>query len=756
MSTFAEASTAQTARDGTSAECRSLNKPPTKPIVCVVGPTGSGKSQLAIDLALALERKSCSSGEGPSALPPTSLLPADFESRYEGAEIVNCDVIQMYRGLDIASAKVTVEETRGVPHHLMSFLLPRAQFSVREFRSLALACIADIYSRKKVPIVVGGTAYYCQALLRRDGGTLEGVEGREGVEATETEAASSSSASSSAVDADAGGVKQADLEALELYARLQRVDPIMARRLHPNDTRKIQRALDAYDKSGGTINYSQMLLMQQHHQKGSEEAVFLDEDSFVVWTTVEDKKEHDARLDKRIARMMEGGKLIEEIKGLKGYLEATEGLVIKAAASCSDGDGDGGLGGRGLLRALTVDVDDHSDGNADAKAAREAASRFLRSDHKPTALTTRLLGEHLAKEEAKSKKAGGLIGFFVPPVASSAGSSAASSLSSSFSATEEGPRSASSASSATNASTDGSSYRGLMQAIGFKEFSAYLASLSKSAGHDDGTEPPPAKRGRWTNDKDKEKGEDEEGEGEGEGGGESSSALLLEQSIQKLKDTTHHYARVQQRFIRNRFHKQGLRMMVLDTSGPSVASSSSSAPTSFASFWSGSVVSPAFAAVSRWLITGEKDDNGSTAAPAPTMATAFVVPTLAPTPAPASVPVSDVQRTLSWRKFVCEGCSNERRWSMGMAPLPPIAVVGEEDEDDENEDDRRYDAWKSEAGVVVMNGDKEREDHYRSKGHHSSTKRAKLREMLAKERGIVLQPKSMLAGKDKAGEGGKA
>ena len=106
-------------------------------LLVVIGPTGAGKSRAAIDLAAALD-----------------------------GEVVNADVMQMYRGLDVATAKVPVPDRRGVPHHLMSFLDPRTTFSVRAFAAMSRAAIDDIAARGKLPVVVGGTMYYVQCLLR--------------------------------------------------------------------------------------------------------------------------------------------------------------------------------------------------------------------------------------------------------------------------------------------------------------------------------------------------------------------------------------------------------------------------------------------------------------------------------------------------------------------------------------------------------------------------------------------------------------
>ena len=105
-------------------------------IMVIIGTTGVGKTKLGVDLA-----------------------------RRMNGEVVNVDVMQMYKGLNIATAKVTAHEMQGVPHHLMSFLDPTTKFSPHEFRARANETIQDIIARKKLPILVGGTMYYVQSLL---------------------------------------------------------------------------------------------------------------------------------------------------------------------------------------------------------------------------------------------------------------------------------------------------------------------------------------------------------------------------------------------------------------------------------------------------------------------------------------------------------------------------------------------------------------------------------------------------------------
>lgn len=113
-----------------------MKKKVAAPVICISGPTASGKSELGIDLALEIN-----------------------------AEIINADSMQVYRGLDIGSGKISKEEMRGVPHHLLSHVSPEEQYSAGRFRNEAFAIIVDIHSRGKIPILVGGTGLYLTALF---------------------------------------------------------------------------------------------------------------------------------------------------------------------------------------------------------------------------------------------------------------------------------------------------------------------------------------------------------------------------------------------------------------------------------------------------------------------------------------------------------------------------------------------------------------------------------------------------------------
>ena len=165
----------------------------------IVGPTAGGKSALALEAALALD-----------------------------GEIISADAFQVYRGLDIGTAKATEAERREVPHHLIDILEPGEPFSVHDWLGLADAAIDDIRSRGRVPIVVGGTHLYIKALLD---GILSGPGADE---ALRDELRS--------MDA---GARRAELE---------RVDPAAAARIHANDERRTIRALEVFRLTGRPIS----------------------------------------------------------------------------------------------------------------------------------------------------------------------------------------------------------------------------------------------------------------------------------------------------------------------------------------------------------------------------------------------------------------------------------------------------------------------------------------------------------------------
>jgi len=255
-------------------------------IVVVVGTTGVGKTKLGVDLA-----------------------------QHFSGEVINVDVMQMYKGLEVATAKVTEAERQGVPHHLMSFLEPHETFSPHAFRKLADDKIREISSRGKMPIIVGGTMYYIQGLLwdhlighgkdsRSPRATEEATEAAvdEHKNIVDGEVATSSSSLSSS-------------SSTSLWEKLQTVDPEMASELHPNNIRKIARSLEIYNTSGGVTHTE--LLRQQKESGGG--IASLEKSRYpnacILWCRC-DKDVLKERLDNRVIDMMSNG-LPEEIVELQ-------------------------------------------------------------------------------------------------------------------------------------------------------------------------------------------------------------------------------------------------------------------------------------------------------------------------------------------------------------------------------------------------------------------------------------------------------
>lgn len=223
------------------------------PLLVIAGPTASGKTALSVELA----------------------------KIYNG-EIISADSMQIYKGLDIATAKPTKEEMQGIPHHLVDFLPPDQAFSVADFVRLANEKIADIYKRGKLPIVCGGTGLYISSLVDNvkfdDTGSDPKI--RERLEK---------------IAAEKG--------CHYLWEQLNKVDPDTAKKVHENNIPRVVRGIEVYELTG-------IPLSQHKINSRREESPF---NSLIICLTAEDRQYLYERINKRVDVMVSNG-LVEECR----------------------------------------------------------------------------------------------------------------------------------------------------------------------------------------------------------------------------------------------------------------------------------------------------------------------------------------------------------------------------------------------------------------------------------------------------------
>ena len=222
------------------------------PIICLAGPTASGKTALAVELAKELD-----------------------------GEVVSCDSMQVYRRMDIGTAKPTKEEMQGIPHHMIDVASPEEDYSVSRYCAQALPIVEDIVARGKTAIIAGGTGLYMDSLIRgNDFAPFPSTGVRQRLEA------------------------QADAEGLEAMAAwLHAVDPEAAERIH--DRKRLLRALEVYLETGETIT--------EHNRRTQA----IPPRFTPVWLGLDfaDRQQLYDRIDLRVTKMLETG-LLEEIRGL--------------------------------------------------------------------------------------------------------------------------------------------------------------------------------------------------------------------------------------------------------------------------------------------------------------------------------------------------------------------------------------------------------------------------------------------------------
>jgi tRNA dimethylallyltransferase len=496
-------------------------------LILIIGVTGSGKSKLAIELA-----------------------------KHFNGEIINADVIQMYKGLDTLSAKVPVHERESIPHHMMSFLPPEFNFNVKEFQTMAKNIVAKIHEKNKIPIVVGGTLYYTQSLLKQSSSLLNEFEyDVEMMKKDEIDGEDDLKKKENELERNVSSIEHIitqitdETSSLSKYDLLKKVDPVMATRLHPNDTRKIERALQVFTNTG--VPYSKMLELQAERvqSKTMDEQENEEKESMLtICLTVNDKSIHNCRLDQRVENMKKEN-IIREIMDLDQYLKKLSTKNENEAIDLSS------------LEDLST-------------VTEETNAEF-----------EKVLAQQ-EQEACELQKVDKVIEF-----------------------------------------TPSTVNAGLLQAIGFKEFSAFLALRSQIPPEQDKNQEP---HKTWLED-------------------------AYKQGIESVKIATHRYARKQIRWIRNRFLSRNVPLYLLDTSDISA--------------WNDAVVQPTVSYVQDWIDGKIQTENPKEE--------------------------NDVNRIYAWEKSTCPDCN------------------------------------------VVLNGTKEKEDHFKSKKHSSTLQWIKRRAML-RERGIEI------------------
>ena len=252
-----------------------------KPLIILTGPTAVGKTKLSIALAKAVN-----------------------------GEIISADSMQVYRRMDIGSAKIRPEEMQGVPHHLIDVLEPEEEFNVVLFQKLAKTAMEDIWSRGHIPILTGGTGFYIQALLYD-------------IDFTENEENTELRANLEALAAEVGP------EAF--HARLAQVDPKAAEEIHANNVKRVIRALEYYEMTGERIS-------EHNEEQREKESPY----NFAYFVLNDDRASLYGRIDRRVDEMMKDG-LVKEVESLKNEgcrrgMVSMQGLGYKEILEYLDGE----------------------------------------------------------------------------------------------------------------------------------------------------------------------------------------------------------------------------------------------------------------------------------------------------------------------------------------------------------------------------------------------------------------------------------
>ena len=250
-----------------------------KPLIILTGPTAVGKTRASIGLAKALN-----------------------------GEIISADSMQVYRHMDIGSAKIRPEEMDGVVHHLIDVLDPKEEFNVVRFQQMAKEAMKTIYQNGHIPIIVGGTGFYIQALLYD-------------IDFTESDSDHTLRAKLESF------AKQYGAEAL--HERLREIDPKAADQIHANNVKRVIRAIEYYKQTG-------TLISEHNETERMKESPY----DFTYFVLNDDRKNLYARIDQRVDQMIQEG-LVDEVQKLKAdgcsrELVSMQGLGYKEILSYLD------------------------------------------------------------------------------------------------------------------------------------------------------------------------------------------------------------------------------------------------------------------------------------------------------------------------------------------------------------------------------------------------------------------------------------
>lgn len=227
-----------------------------KPLIIISGPTAAGKTDISIKLAQTIN-----------------------------GEIISADSMQVYRGMDIGSAKIKYEEMNGIPHHLIDILDPTEEFSVAVFKEYALKAIKKIYSNGHIPIIVGGTGFYIQALLYDI--DFDKSKGEVSIIRTRLEN------------------ELNEFGPDYLHEKLTACDPESAKIIHKNNTKRVIRALEFFEETGEKISLH-----------NSEMRANSSPYNFAYFVLTKNRENLYESIDRRVDKMLEDG-LVDEVRKLK-------------------------------------------------------------------------------------------------------------------------------------------------------------------------------------------------------------------------------------------------------------------------------------------------------------------------------------------------------------------------------------------------------------------------------------------------------